>query len=229
MSAVGKISGLDAVVRAQTALNSAALTATRNPYAGLALHGSGVTVAIPNSITLGARSPFTVRTPFGEGQIPEGLRAHFERQVKEVVAKISKEGREKFVADMDSLGDRAGQILAMKDNRFGVGQGATRGYVERPGHNAGATEWICAKENPNGSGAVLEGLLNGILFELRSERNPATGTQDLVLRGERSHPVDTNSRMQEERWGPGAKAFFDIVKSAFRNHPKIQKDLPYPS
>lgn len=229
MSAVAKMSGVEALVRAQSTLSSPWLTATRDPFAGLALSAAGVSVAIHSPSKLGAPPPFTVRTPFGEGQIPEAMKAHFERQVNEVVAKISREGREKFVADMDSLGDRASEVLAMKDNRFGVGQNATRGYVERPGHNGGSSEWIYARDNRAGSGAVLEGLLNGTRFELRCEWNPATRKQDLVLRGWRAHPVDAHGRMQEERWGAEAKAFFDIVKSAFRDHPKIRKDLSYPS
>lgn len=224
-----KIPGVEAIARAHHALSSNSLTAERDPFSGLTLKGAGVSVKTPNPFGGGPQPEFTVRTPFGEGQIPGYLTAHFQRQVTEVVAKITREGKDKFVADMSALGGRAGEVLASKDNRFGVGQNATRGYVERPGYAGRSDEWIYARDNRNGSGALLEGVLNGISFELRCEKNPATGKPDLVLRGERSHPVDSLGRLREERWGAEAKAFFDTVKAAFKNHPRIQKDLDYPA
>jgi hypothetical protein len=68
--AKAKIPGVEATAWVHNALSSPTLTATRDPFSGLTLEGAGVAVKTRTPVSVGARPNFTVRMPFGEGQIP---------------------------------------------------------------------------------------------------------------------------------------------------------------
>jgi len=115
-----------------------------------------------------------------------------------------------------------------KLNRYGITRdGNNQGFAEVPGRvHPGATEYIHASKNTNGSGSIIEGRVAGVSFSIRPGWNPETKSMGLVVKAERYVAVDAS--FATELYGAAAEAVFKVIVDKFKSHPEIKTTLETP-